>query len=264
VDGLSAAGGWLWVVHYDERGGLGEVRAFSPSDDARSFPLPEGPHTVAAVGATAWLTSRAAGVVTRIDAGATSALQAVKVGRRPWSLAADARGVWVARSDGSIVRLDNAGSPMALADGGAAPLALALDGNRLWAASLADGVVRELDAVTGDPRSEPRSLPSRVDALAAAGGEAWALCADGIALLAPAPAQDAEGEAPLETPMLRLPRRRPLPADAEGPAPEPDAAAVATMAPEELSVAETCPDCGAEVDAGAQLCPTCRYRLLPP
>jgi hypothetical protein len=264
VDGLAAAAGWVWAVHYDERGGLGEVRAFAPSGDVRSFPLPEGPHTVAATGPVAWVTSRAAGIVTRIDVEATTPLQATRLGRRPWSLVADAGGVWVARSDGSVVRLDHSGTPLALAEGGAAPLALALDGERLWAASLADGAVRELDAASGDPRSEPRTMPSRIDAVAAAGGEAWALCADGIALLARAPAQEAGSDAPPETPMLRLPRRRPPQTDAPEAPSEPDAAAVATLAPAKPSGVETCPDCGAEVDAGAQLCPACRYRLLPP
>jgi hypothetical protein len=158
------------------------------------------------------------GVVVRLDAERPAddpkAVLGTRLGRRPWAIAADGKGAWVARADGTVVLLaDEDCRPVAAGEGGAAPLTLALDGDVLWVASLRDGEVRRLEAGRGSPVGDEMPLGTSAEALAAAGGEAWALCEDGIVLLAssavdrvrPADEREAAAERVLELPERETP-----------------------------------------------------------
>ena len=90
---IAVSAGGLWVTD----GARGVVR-FLDSASGRVFTVPVGrePSGVAASGDTVWVANTADGTLSRIDARRHVVEATVSVGLRPYALAADRRGVWVA------------------------------------------------------------------------------------------------------------------------------------------------------------------------
>jgi hypothetical protein len=88
---LAADGGRLWAT-----GGTDSVLVIGAGGRVRSVPVAGQPTGLAAAGGSVWVASTGAGTLTRIDARRDAVLATLRVGERPYAVAANAQGVWVA------------------------------------------------------------------------------------------------------------------------------------------------------------------------
>jgi YVTN family beta-propeller protein len=90
---IAATGNGLWVTD-----GTGDVAAALNGDRGRIVTVPVGgePTGLTAVGNTVWVASTANGTLSRIDARRPAVVATVRVGARPYAVAADRQGAWVA------------------------------------------------------------------------------------------------------------------------------------------------------------------------
>ena len=88
---LAASGGRLWAT-----GGTDSVLVIGVGGRVRSLPVAGQPTGLAAAGGSVWVASTGAGTLTRIDARRDAVLATLRVGERPYAVAANAQGVWVA------------------------------------------------------------------------------------------------------------------------------------------------------------------------
>jgi sugar lactone lactonase YvrE len=90
---IAATGNGVWITD-----GTGDVAAALNGDGGRILTLPvgAGPTGLAAVGDTVWVASTADGTLSRIDARRPAVVATVRVGVRPYAVAADRQGAWVA------------------------------------------------------------------------------------------------------------------------------------------------------------------------
>jgi YVTN family beta-propeller protein len=90
---IAATANGLWVTD-----GTSDVAADLNGHRGRILTVPVGaePTGLAAVGDTVWVASTASGTVSRIDALRAAVVATVRVGVRPYAVAADRQGAWVA------------------------------------------------------------------------------------------------------------------------------------------------------------------------
>jgi YVTN family beta-propeller protein len=90
---IAATGNGLWVTD-----GTRDVAAALNGDRGRirTVPVGAGPTGLAAIGDTVWVASTASGTLSRIDARRATVVATVRVGVRPYAVAADRQGAWVA------------------------------------------------------------------------------------------------------------------------------------------------------------------------
>lgn len=144
--GVAVGGGSVWVENYgsddltrvDQRSG--EVLA--------TIDVGTAPYDVAFARGAAWVTDYTDGTVSRVDA-ATNRRTVINVGGQPAGIAPVAGGLWVARTDGQVVRIDARTARVTdrLRAGGGAAWTAYGDGT-LWVANGKDGTVTRIDART--------------------------------------------------------------------------------------------------------------------
>jgi YVTN family beta-propeller protein len=88
---LAAAGDRLWLTD-----GTDSVRVVGPGGQLRSVHVAGQPTGLSAVGGSVWVASTGTGTLSRIDARRDAVLATVRVGERPYAVAATPQGVWVA------------------------------------------------------------------------------------------------------------------------------------------------------------------------
>jgi YVTN family beta-propeller protein len=88
---LVASGGTLWAT-----GGTDAVIVVGARGQVRTVPLRGEPTGLAASGGSVWVASTGTGTLSRIDARRDAVLATVRVGERPYAVAASPQGVWVA------------------------------------------------------------------------------------------------------------------------------------------------------------------------
>ena len=88
---LATSGGRLWAT-----GGTDSVLVIGPGRGVRAIPVGGLPTGLAAAGGSVWVASTGAGTLSRIDARRDAVMATVRVGERPYAVAADTQGVWVA------------------------------------------------------------------------------------------------------------------------------------------------------------------------
>ena len=131
------------------------------------------PSAIAAGAGSVWVTNRADGTVTRIDA-STLLPTTFPVGHGPAAIAVNAAGAWIANdADNTLVRVDIGTNAVAgttpVGDG---PTAVLATPTALWVANGRDGTVMRLDQSSGKVTKTIR-LGGTPNALAFAAGQVW-------------------------------------------------------------------------------------------
>lgn len=169
-----AGEGALWVL--DGAAGVRRVDAESGRPQGRAVPVPD-PAGIAAGAGGVWVSSRTGATVTRIDPDTLRAGEPIAVDAGATGLAVAGDGVWVAESEaGSVARIDANGLEVTERQEIAAGqvLAIASDGESVYAAAATTEVNGELevialDPVTGAPRGAATPLPGGIPLRLAAG-----------------------------------------------------------------------------------------------
>ena len=138
----------IWVATPD-----GVVLKIDPETSRPTASVGVGnfPSAIAAGADSIWVTNRADGTVTRIDA-RTLTPQTIPVGHGPSALSVNDSGAWIANSgDNTVVRVDIATNAVAeTADVGDGPSAVHATDDAVWVANGSDGTVMRLDPESGD------------------------------------------------------------------------------------------------------------------
>jgi YVTN family beta-propeller protein len=143
--GVAVGGGSVWVENY----GSNDVTRVDQRTGAVLATVDVGtaPYDVAFAHGAAWVTDYYDGTVSRVDAG-TNRRSVVRVGGQPAGIAPVAGGLWVARTDGRVVRVDARTARVTdRLTAGAGASWTAYDDTDLWVSNGQAGTVTRIDAV---------------------------------------------------------------------------------------------------------------------
>lgn len=143
--GVAVGGGSVWVENY----GSNNLTRVDQRTGAVLATVDVGtaPYDVAFARGAAWVTDYYDGTVSRVDA-ATNRRTVVRVGGQPAGIAPVAGGLWVARTDGKVVRIDARTARVTdRLTAGAGASWTAYDGTDLWVSNGQAGTVTRIDAV---------------------------------------------------------------------------------------------------------------------
>jgi YVTN family beta-propeller protein len=143
--GVAVGGGSVWVENY----GSNDLTRIDQRTGAVLATVDVGtaPYDVAFARGAAWVTDYYDGTVSRVDA-ATNSRTVVRVGGQPAGIAPVAGGLWVARTDGRVVRIDARTARVTdRLTAGAGASWTAYDDSNLWVSNGQAGTVTRIDAV---------------------------------------------------------------------------------------------------------------------
>jgi YVTN family beta-propeller protein len=143
--GVAVGGGSVWVENY----GSNDLTRVDQQSGAVLATVDVGtaPYDVAFARGAAWVTDFYDGTVSRVDAG-TNRRTVVRVGGQPAGIAPVAGGLWVARTDGRVVRIDTRTARVTdRLTAGAGATWTAYDDTDLWVSNGQAGSVTRIDAV---------------------------------------------------------------------------------------------------------------------
>lgn len=143
--GVAVGGGSVWVENY----GSNDLTRVDQQTGAVLATVGVGtaPYDVAFARGAAWVTDYYDGTVSRVDAG-TNRRSVVRVGGQPAGIAPVAGGLWVARTDGRVVRVDARTARVTdRLTAGAGASWTAYDDTSLWVSDGQAGTVTRIDAV---------------------------------------------------------------------------------------------------------------------
>jgi YVTN family beta-propeller protein len=142
--GVAVGGGSVWVENY----GSDDVTRVDERTGAVQATVDVGtaPYDVTFARGAAWVTDYTDGTVSRVDA-VTNRRTVVRVGGLPAGIAPVAGGVWVARTDGQVIRIDARTARVTdRLTAGAGASWTAYDESTLWVSNGQAGTVTRIDA----------------------------------------------------------------------------------------------------------------------